>query len=112
MILRTWHGRTKRSDGDAYEAFMIDRAAPDYRRIRGLQQLYFTRRDDENVSHFLLVTLWSSLDAVREFAGARPDEAKYYPEDDRYLLEKAPNSHNHRVFLEDCVDASAGTSEA
>ena len=103
MILRTWHGRTKLSDGDAYEAFMIERAAPDYARIEGLEKLYFTRRDEGDVAHFLLVTIWSSMEAVQAFAGEDPAKAKYYPEDDQYLLEKEDASLNHTVFLERVV---------
>jgi len=53
MILRTWHGRTKLSDADAYEAFMNERAAPDYSSVDGLVQLFFTRRDEGDIAHFL-----------------------------------------------------------
>ncbi len=100
MILRTWHGRTKLSDADAYEAFMKERAAPDYGSVDGLVKLYFTRRDDGDVAHFLLVTVWSSMEAVKAFAGDDPGRAKYYPEDDKYLLEKEDHSLNHDVFFE------------
>ena len=98
MIVRTWHGRTRFSDGDAYEAFMIERAAPDYGSVAGLENLFFTRRDEGDVSHFLLVTIWDSIDSVRNFAGENPEIAKYYPEDDGYLLEKEDYSHNYQVF--------------
>ncbi|MEO1696393.1 MAG: antibiotic biosynthesis monooxygenase [Planctomycetota bacterium] len=98
MILRTWHGRTKLEDGDAYEAFMRERAAPDYGSVAGLKQLYFTRRDDGDVAHFLLVTVWEDMAAVERFAGADAARAKYYPEDDRYLLEKETHATNQRVF--------------
>ncbi|MEO0501407.1 MAG: antibiotic biosynthesis monooxygenase [Pseudomonadota bacterium] len=98
MILRTWHGRTRRADADDYERFLIDRAAPDYGAVPGLDSVTFTRRDEGDISHFLLVTLWRDMDAVREFAGDDPAAAKYYPEDERYLLEKEPQSLNHEVF--------------
>jgi len=42
------------------------------------------------VTHFLLLTLWESLDAIRAFAGEDYDRARYYPEDDDYLLEREP----------------------
>ena len=100
MIVRTWAGRTALKDGDAYERFMIERAAPDYRSIDGLKKLYFTRRDEGGVAHFLLVTIWESMEAVRACAGADPAKAKYYPEDDKYLLEKDAHSRNHRLFFE------------
>jgi heme-degrading monooxygenase HmoA len=112
MILRTWHGRTRLEDGDAYEVFMKERAAPDYGSMDGLVQLFFTRRDEiargaegdsptgkQGCSHFLLVTVWRDMEAVKAFAGDDPAKAKYYPEDDRYLLEKEDCSLNHQVFF-------------
>ena len=99
MILRTWHGRTLLRDADAYETFMRKRAAPDYRSVAGLKQVVFTRRDEGPVSHFLLVTIWEDIEAVRRFAGDDPSKAKYYPEDDKFLLEKEDNSFNHDIFF-------------
>ncbi len=99
MIVRTWHGRTRLSDGDAYESFMKKRAAPDYGSIDGLQQLFFTRRDEVEASHFLLITVWDSIEAVKKFAGDDPNVAKYYPEDNEFLLEKEARSLNHQVFF-------------
>jgi heme-degrading monooxygenase HmoA len=98
MIVRTWHGRTLLSDGDKYEAFMKKRAAPDYGSVAGLEQLFFTRRDEADISHFLLITLWDSIDSVKKFAGENPEIAKYYLEDDEYLLEKEKYSQNYQVF--------------
>ncbi len=99
MIVRTWHGRTSLKDADAYEEFMRVRAAPDYASVEGLVQLFFTRRDDADCAHFLLVTVWKNMDAVKAFAGDDPSLAKYYPEDDAYLLEKETHSLNHQVFF-------------
>ena len=99
MIVRTWHGRTRFSDAEAYESFMKRRAAPDYGSVDGLQQLFFTRRDEGDVSHFLLITVWDSIEAVQKFAGDDPGVAKYYPEDDEFLLEKESASLNHQVFF-------------
>jgi len=99
MILRTWHGRTRVEDAAAYEAFMRERAAPDYSSIQGLRKAVFSRRDDGDEAHFLLVTIWDDMEAVKAFAGADPAKAKYYPEDERYLLEKESLALNHFVFL-------------
>ena len=99
MIVRTWHGRTRLSDGDAYVSFMKNRAALDYGSVAGLQRLFFTRRDEGDVSHFLLITVWDSIEAVKKFAGDDPNVAKYYPEDNEFLLEKEAHSLNHQVFF-------------
>ncbi len=76
------------------------RAAPDYASVNGLERLYFLRRDEGDVAHFLLVTLWDSMGSVRQFAGEEPERAKYYPEDDDFLLEKEEKSALYEVFFE------------
>jgi len=76
------------------------RAAPDYGSVEGLERLYFLRRDEGDVAHFLLVTVWDSMDSVWQFAGDDPEKAKYYPEDDDFLLEKEETSTLYEVFLD------------
>ncbi len=75
-------------------------AAPAYGSVDGLKKLYFLRRDDDDVAHFLLVTLWDSMESVQKFAGNQPEKAKYYPEDDAFLLEKEETSALYEVFFE------------
>jgi heme-degrading monooxygenase HmoA len=100
MIARIWHGRTDASKADRYAQFTIERATPDYSVVDGLQKLYFLRRIEGDVAHFVLVTLWDSMESVKEFAGDDPEKAKYYPEDDSFLLEKEGTSALYEVFFE------------
>ena len=99
-IMRLWHGEVAIEQADEYEKFMIERAAPDYSSVDGLLNLYFQRKDEETKSHFLLVTIWDSLESVKKFAGAEPEIAKYYPEDDQFLLEKEKYSSMYDVFYQ------------
>ena len=99
-IMRLWHGEVAIEKADKYEKFMIERAAPDYSSIAGLIKLYFQRRNEENTAHFLLVTLWDSIESVKNFAGDNPEIAKYYPEDDNFLLEKEEHVSMYEVFYE------------
>jgi hypothetical protein len=39
------------------------------------------------------------MDSIRKFAGGEPEKAKYYPEDDDFLLEKEETSALYEVFL-------------
>ena len=100
MIVRMWHGRVDASKGDAYAAFMKKHAVADYGSVDGLRKLLFLRRDETEETHFLLVTHWDSMEAVKQFAGERPEKAKYYPEDDRFLLEKEETVALYEVFYE------------
>ena len=100
MIVRMWHGRVDSSKSDEYAEFMKQRAAPDYSSVDGLQKLLFLRTDEKDVTHFLLVTYWDSMESVKRFAGEEPEKAKYYPEDDQFLLEKEELSALYEVFYE------------
>jgi len=87
MIVRIWHGRTRRDRADEYAAFLTLRAIPDYRGTAGNLDVAVLRRDEADVSHFLTVTRWESEDAIRAFAGSDLRKAKYYAEDKEFLLE-------------------------
>lgn len=100
MIVRLWHGRVPLSKADEYAEFMKERAAPDYGSVEGLQKLHFLRRDEGDVAHFLLITFWDSMESVKKFAGEQPEIAKYYPEDDAFLLEKEETSVMYEIFYE------------
>ena len=99
-IMRLWHGAAAIEKADEYEKFMIERAAPDYSSVEGLVKLYFQRKNEEKKAHFLLVTLWDSIESVKRFAGDNPEIAKYYPEDDDFLLEKEEHVSMYEVFYE------------
>ncbi len=100
MIVRMWHGMVEVSKADEYAEFMKERAVPDYSSVDGLKKLLFLKDVKADVAHFLLVTHWDSMEAVKRFAGENPEKAKYYPEDDNYLLEKEETSALYQVFYE------------
>jgi heme-degrading monooxygenase HmoA len=99
-IMRLWHGEVAIEKADEYEKFMVERAAPDYSSVDGLLSLSFQRRDDDTKAHFLLVTTWDSIESIRKFAGSEPELAKYYPEDDNFLLEKEKFTSMYEVFYQ------------
>jgi heme-degrading monooxygenase HmoA len=97
MIIRIWHGRTAQSRADEYGAFLTMRAIPDYRSTAGNLDVAIVRRDEGEVSHFLTITRWESEDAIRAFAGDHVRTAKYYPEDQEFLLEFEPEVQHFTV---------------
>ena len=99
MIARTWHGRVPAAKADAYRAFLDRSGLPDYRATPGYRGILVFRRTEDDVTHYVLTTFWESWDAIRRFAGDDPSRAKYYPEDDDFLLEKEPTVTHHDVLL-------------
>lgn len=97
MIMRIWHGMTRAEDAGAYRDFLQDRAIPDYRGVAGNRAVWVLRRLDGARAHFLTVTLWESEEAIRAFAGEEMEKAKYYPEDQAFLLEFEPTVTHYEV---------------
>lgn len=87
MIARTWHGAVPAEKADDYHDYLLETGVPDYRRTPGNRGVYVFQRAEDDVVHFLLLTLWDSLDAIRTFAGDDVERARYYPKDEDYLLE-------------------------
>ena len=97
MIARTWRGAVKRSDGDAYAAYMDETGIAGYVSTPGNRGAWMLRRDTGELTEFVMFTLWDSLDAVKAFAGENYETAVFYPEDDRYLVERDPTSTHYEV---------------
>ena len=56
-IVRLWHGKVAIEKADEYERFLIAKAAPDYSSTNGLLKMYFLRRNENAIAHFLLITI-------------------------------------------------------
>jgi heme-degrading monooxygenase HmoA len=97
MIARMWHGRVPTSKANAYAAFLRERAIPDYRSVKGNLSVSILERQEGEVTSFITLTFWESLDAIRGFAGKDAEVAKYYPEDRDFLLEFEPTVVHYEV---------------
>ena len=52
---------------------------------------------DKDVAHFVTLSVWESREAIAAFAGADIEVTKYYPKDEKYLLEFEPHGHAPRI---------------
>lgn len=59
-----------------------------YRETPGNRGAWMLRRDEGDRTEFVTLSFWDSLDAVRAFAGDDVERAVFYPEDDRFLVER------------------------
>ena len=97
MIIRMWHGRVHHDDAPGYREFLKERAIPDYQSVKGNIDVKILERHEKDSTHFITMTSWESLDAIIAFAGQDVEKAKYYPEDDGYLLEFEPSVVHYEV---------------
>ena len=99
MIARIWHGITPADKADDYYAFLQRTGVTDYQATDGNRSVYVLRRIDGDQAHFLLLTLWDSVEAIKRFAGEDYRKAHYYPEDKDYLLEFEEHVVHYDVLL-------------
>ncbi len=97
MIARIWRGRTAARDAEAYLAYLETTGLPDYRATPGNRGVYALRRISGDAAEFLLISFWDDMAAIHAFAGQDVERAKYYPEDERYLLELEPTVVHYDV---------------
>ena len=97
MIARIWKGAVRRQDGDAYAGYMRETGVTEYVQSPGNRGAWMLRRDVDDRTEFLMFTLWDSLEAVKGFAGEDYERAVFYPEDDRFLVERDLASTHYQV---------------
>jgi len=98
MIARIWHGKTTAANLEAYTALLKKLAIPDYTKTTGFKGLTFLRNIQNNEAHFTLITYWENMEVIKNFAGNDFEKAKYYPEDNDFLLEFEEKVQHHEVF--------------
>ena len=99
MIGRLWHGRTTEGNADPYQSLLKAEVLPGIR-IEGYRGAYVLRRDAGDGVEFATLTLWDSLDAVREFAGDDYERAVVLPEARRLLTAFDERSGHYEIVLE------------
>lgn len=97
MIARIWHGRTRAEHANEYADYVNRTGIEQQRKTPGNLGSLLLRRTADDETHFLVVSLWGSMEDIKAFAGERPEIAVYYPQDEAFLLEFEPEVHHWEV---------------
>jgi heme-degrading monooxygenase HmoA len=87
MIARLWHGITPAQKADIYLEYLNKTGLADYQATEGNLGVQLLCRIEGDRADFLIITLWESVEAIKRFAGEDYEKARYYPEDEDFLLE-------------------------
>ena len=98
IITRMWHGITKTEHADQYLKYIEETGLSDYRNIDGNLSAKILRRIEGDSCHFITITEWDSYESIIKFAGKDFEKARYYPEDEKYLLEFEENVTHYETF--------------
>jgi heme-degrading monooxygenase HmoA len=100
MIARTWKGVVRAEDADAYVEYVDATGVKAFRETAGNRGALVLRRIDGDRCEFMVISLWESLDAVKAFAGDDIEVAVFYPEDDRYLIDRERTATHYEVVAQ------------
>lgn len=100
MIARIWRGLVAAAHGDAYADYMRVTGVHGYTSTPGNRGVYMLRRMTDKGCEFVMISLWSSMDDVRAFAGHDVERAVFYPKDDQFLVERDRHVRHYEVVQE------------
>ncbi|MEX5721120.1 hypothetical protein [Geodermatophilus maliterrae] len=99
MIARMWRGWVRTEDRDAYVEYIEATGMAEYRRTPGNQGAHMLTRDlGDGRTEVVTLSFWASRDAVSGFAGEDVSRAVFYPEDDRYLVDREVTVSHYEVY--------------
>jgi heme-degrading monooxygenase HmoA len=105
MMLRIWHWAVPKDKADDYGNYLVTVGIPDYRAIGGNRGVYVLRRPQTDRVEFMLLSLWDSFDAIKEYAGDDAEKPKYYQTDREYLIELRPRVGHYEVIGASTLEA-------
>ena len=80
MVLRMWRGRATVEKSGEYIEHVTGKVFPALHAIEGHRGAYLLQRAVDDAIEFVVLTFWESMQAVRRFAGVKPEKAVVEPE--------------------------------
>ena len=100
-ILREWRAEIRRARSKEYVEYIRGTGIADYRKTPGnLGALIATRDIDTERTEVITMSLWTTMEAIKAFAGDDPERARYYPQDDQFLLTRPQSVKHYEAFGE------------
>jgi heme-degrading monooxygenase HmoA len=107
VIARTWRGAVRAEDADRYLAYLEETGLANYRTTPGNRGATVFRRILGSECEFLILSLWESRKAIEAFAGEEIGVARFYPEDDRFLVNRDLSVNHYEVVWADLPGVTA-----
>ena len=98
MIARTWQGLVPNNKADAYYEYLRRTGLSAFEQTDGNRGYYVFRKAEQDGTRYMILSLWESMEAIKKFAGKNPDKARFFPEDDDYLIEKELCAEHYEVL--------------
>lgn len=100
-IIRTWKARTTIGLEQQYIQQVKQVVLPYLRTFSGYNGSYFSKQEAAGEIEILVITLWDSEEAVKNFAGDEATHAYMPPEIAQTLLSYDESSEHYDVIIQD-----------
>lgn len=97
MIARIWRGAVRAEDAAAYAEYVQRTGIDGYKRTPGNRGAWALWRIDGDRAEIVTVSLWESRAAIEGFAGQDIEKAVFYPDDDRFLIDRDLTVRHYEV---------------
>lgn len=98
MILRIWRGAVRSEQVGEYVDYIDKTGLSEYLRTPGNRGAQMVTRDlGDGSTEILTLSWWEDWDSIRAFAGDDVEAAKYYPEDERFLVSQDDTVRHYTV---------------
>ncbi len=108
-ILRMWRAEIRRALRTEYVAYVTATGLATYRSTPGNLGASIAVRDlDDERSEIVTLSWWTGSEALQAFAGHDFQRARYFPDDDRYLLSRPEQVLHYDASLSMPAAAAGG----
>jgi heme-degrading monooxygenase HmoA len=97
VIARIWRGAVRAEDAAAYAEYVQRTGIDGYKRTPGNRGAWALWRIDGDRAEIVTVSLWESRAAIEGFAGPDIEKAVFYPDDDRFLIDRDLTVRHYEV---------------
>jgi heme-degrading monooxygenase HmoA len=97
MIARIWRGAVRADDAATYAHYIRETGIEGYKNTPGNRGAWALCRTEDDRAEFVTVSFWDSREAIEAFAGQNIEKAVFYPEDDRFLVDRDLTARHYEV---------------
>jgi heme-degrading monooxygenase HmoA len=97
MIARIWRGAVRADDATAYASYIQQTGIEAYKKTPGNLGAWLLWRTAGEQAEIITLSFWESRQAIEAFAGPDIETAVFYPEDERFLVERDLTARHYEV---------------
>lgn len=87
-IARLWRARVKPGHVRAYKRYITSTGLTDYRNTAGNSGAWILTASGDQHDDVMTISFWDSRESIIRYSGEPMERAQYYPEDEKYLLDR------------------------